>query len=198
MAEEWISLRQFAKRRHVSLAAVQKAIKDQRVTAIKRAGDQPDGRIIGIEFHQAMAQWAENTDPEAGLRSGALPASAPVVGELPLQPAGAAAPIEPGKDNKKDYLAARTSREEVSLELDRMRLAKEAGALVSRDDLLQVMGRRYRGMRDQFLSIPDRIADLVAVETDPSRVRTMLQTEIDKVLHELANEAAATAAGGAG
>jgi len=67
MSEEWVSLREFSRRRGVRLAAVQKAIASGRVTAIRR-GDT--GRLKEIEFVQASAQWDANTDPAEAAKNG--------------------------------------------------------------------------------------------------------------------------------
>jgi len=68
-AEEWISLREFARRREVSLAAVQKAIESGRVRAVTRDGN---GRLTSIEFCAAMREWNGNTDPAQAARSGKI------------------------------------------------------------------------------------------------------------------------------
>jgi len=68
-AEEWISLREFARRREVSLAAVQKAIESGRVRAVTRDGN---GRLTSIEFVRAMREWNGNTDPAQAARSGKI------------------------------------------------------------------------------------------------------------------------------
>jgi len=67
MSEEWISLRAFARRRGVRLAAVQKAIESGRVTSVRR---NEKGRLKAIEFVQASAQWDANTDPAEAAKNG--------------------------------------------------------------------------------------------------------------------------------
>ena len=82
MVEEWVSLREFARRRGVSLQAVQKAIASGRVTAVRRADAGPEGqpgRILGIEVNAATQQWNRNTDPTEAAKSGkVIPAPAAV------------------------------------------------------------------------------------------------------------------------
>ncbi len=73
MVEEWVSLREFARRRGVSLQAVQKAIASGRVTSVRRADAGPEGqpgRILGIEVNAATQQWNRNTDPTEAAKSG--------------------------------------------------------------------------------------------------------------------------------
>lgn len=73
MVEEWVSLREFGRRREVSLQAVQKAIASGRVTAVRRAEPGPEGqpgRILAIEVNAATQQWNRNTDPTEAAKSG--------------------------------------------------------------------------------------------------------------------------------
>jgi len=73
VVEEWVSLREFARRRGVSLQAVQKAIASGRVTAVRRApagAEGQPGRITAIEVCLATAQWNRNTDPAEAAKSG--------------------------------------------------------------------------------------------------------------------------------
>jgi hypothetical protein len=86
VVEEWVSLREFARRRGVSLQAVQKAIASGRVTAVRRADSGPDGqpgRITGIEVNQATAQWNRNTDPNEAAKSGKV-IPAPAAAQAPI------------------------------------------------------------------------------------------------------------------
>src|SRR4051812_5004703 len=86
--EEWISLREFSRRREVSLGAVQKAIASGRVTAVKR---HASGALDAIEYHAATQQWNTNTDVDQAMRAGApiLVTSNPPAG-LPLEQTSAA------------------------------------------------------------------------------------------------------------
>ncbi len=97
MVEEWVSLREFARRRGVSLQAVQKAIASGRVTAVRRADSGADGqpgRITGIEVNQAAAQWNRNTDPNEAAKSGkVIPAPDVAQDACGLQTAAEASPI---------------------------------------------------------------------------------------------------------
>jgi hypothetical protein len=204
---EWISLREFARRREVRLSAVQKAIESGRISAaaVKRDGS----RIVGIEFHQATADWNANTDPEQAARSGTVlgvPAGAMVAPVVP-------APVEqldlaadklddvpapaPSDKDPHGYYAARAKREHNQAELAELELLAQLGKLVSVDEMRQVATRRYRTLRDKVLNIPDRIAAILAAEKDPARVHAALTTELKRVLHELSDDAHAEAAEGA-
>lgn len=203
-AENWVSLREFARKREVSLKAVQKAIETGRVTAVKR---DDNGRLTGIEMHAATAQWNRNTDPDQAGRAGQAPTIAKP-GELPLEPPAAAANVTSAPSNEDaspaaaassddastSYLASRARRSEIEAKTSELEYAKALGQLVSSADLRTVNGRRYRALRDMLLNIPDRIATVVAAERDPARVHAAMTAEIKRVLNELSDDAAAEVA----
>jgi hypothetical protein len=88
-AEEWISLREFARRRGVDLRAVQKAIESGRVTAVRR---DERGRLVGIEVAAATMQWDMNTDPVEAAKSGKILGQVNGVGAQPMSGMSAIAP----------------------------------------------------------------------------------------------------------
>jgi len=59
--------------------------------------------------------------------------------------------------------------------------------LVSRDEMQVAAFNRYRTFRDGMLNIPDRLAAVLAAETDPRRVHELLSTEIRKALTEFSD-----------
>lgn len=64
-----MTLRAYANRRNVRLAAVQKAIASGRVKGDALRKDAR-GRNVAIEAHRANKQWRENTDPVEAAKSG--------------------------------------------------------------------------------------------------------------------------------
>ena len=66
---DWISLREYSRRRNVTLGAVQKAIASGRVTAVRR---DDKGRLVAIDAELATQQWSTNTDPDLALRTGTV------------------------------------------------------------------------------------------------------------------------------
>ena len=203
--EEWISLREFARRRSVALSAVQKAIDTGRVTAVRR-DDQ--GRLKKIEVHRATHEWNAKTDPVQAARSGQLLQApiAPEAPELPLgqQDASSAAPPSGGKNDAGEapggqhdsYYAARAKREEYAAKEAELKYLQTIGSLVSAEEVRANTSRRYRALRDAFMAIADQEAAILAAEKDPIKVRERLTRAFKKVLHELADTARAEAAGG--
>jgi len=219
MAEDWVSLREFGRRHALSLAAVQKAIETERITAVKRGHG---GRLSGVEANAAWLQYNANTDPAEAAKNGktldegippaengapGMPGQgvAPALGperELGLpeakeppagQPAGGTAVTS--KDPH-GYQAARAERERLEVQQRNLDLAKAIGLVISTEEQRRVSARRYRAIRDQLLNIPDRICAALAAERDPAQVHALLTTELKQVLHELSNDASAEVARG--
>lgn len=202
--EEWISLREFSRRRDVRLSAVQKAIETERVTAVRR---DARGRLVAIEYHAATLQWNANTDPTQAERSGTQSVQAPpastATGELALVfdslvATGGEERGEKARDsqaapaNDKDphgYLESRAKTERFKSAQAELDYLKAIGLLVSRADEAKVKERRYRAMRDKLLGIADREAAVLAAERDPIQVHAILTKAIKQVLHELSDEA---------
>jgi len=205
-AEQWVSLRAYARHRGVALSAVQKAIASGRVTAVKKDGT----RIVGIDLVAADGQWLENTDPDQAARTKGLPESslpaAPLTLQAPPGPAPAAAapgsdePVQAAVESKgKDfgYLEERAKREKFAAAQAELDYLKAIGQLVPTAELRAVTAQRYRAIRDKILGIADRLASILAAEKDPARVHAALTKEIKQVLHELSDDARAEAARGA-
>ena len=207
--EEWVSLREFSRRRGVALAAVQKAIDSGRVTAVLR---DANGRLKGIEVNQATAQWDAKTYPVQAARTGqvlGVPAS-PVAPELPLAAphAPAAPPGAPAaaddQDDPEGYYQHRAKREKYAAEKAELEYLQAVGELVPAREIREVAVRRYRAIRDKVLNIPDRLSAVLVGEArsgDPTtveaRVHAAMTKELKRVLHELSDAAGAEAALGA-
>jgi len=198
--EDWISLREFARRREVSLGAVQKAIASGRVTSVKR---EDNGRITAIAYHAATREWNGNTDIDQAARAGApiLPPSMPTAQPSLLAPLAAdpeppaAPPVTPANDQDARYLNARAHKQEFEAKQAELDYLKALGLVVATEDLQRVSSARYASVRDKLLNIPDRMATVLAAEREPARVHAALTGEIKRVLNELADDAEREAAG---
>ena len=139
MPEEWISLREFARRRGVALSAVQKAIETGRVTAVRR---DSAGRLEAIEHQRASEEWNANTDPVQAARTGKVletpSAPAPTLAvqatrelaEPESQNADASDPIAVSDKDPHGYYKARAEREQHQAKLAELELLQELGRLV--------------------------------------------------------------------
>lgn len=202
MADELMGRNEYARHRGVTPNAVAKAEEDGRIAAAVKRGSEPERAFIGIDWRLADELWAKATDPAQALRSGTVLAAPG--GNAPS--ANESAPAEEKKDEPaaqaaatpKDhgYYEARATREKYQAKQAELDYLQAIGKLVPADELREASTRRYRAMRDKLLSIPDRVAAILAAEKDPARVHAALQAEIKAVLHELSDDARAEIARG--
>ena len=78
----------------------------------------------------------------------------------------------------------------IKSEVERARLLEikarvEAGKYVDADEVKVAAFNRARVVRDALLNIPDRLAGVIAAESDAQKVHAMLATEIRQALEEL-------------
>jgi len=86
-----------------------------------------------------------------------------------------------------EYSKARAVRESYLARLEKIDFEERTEKLVSRDEMQVAAFNRYRTFRDGMLNIPDRLAAVLAAESDPSRVHELLSTEIRKALTEFSD-----------
>ena len=154
-----VSLRKYAEHRRVSHTAVQKAIKQGRIKTT------PDGKI---DVEQADREWDRNTSPVNA------PKRAPRGGG--------------GAAGGPTYAQSRAVRELYLARLAKIEFEERAGKLVSRDQVTVAAFTKARTVRDNLLNIPDRVAAVLAAETDPVRTHQILTDEIRKALIELSGD----------
>jgi hypothetical protein len=204
---DWISLREFARRRDVTLQAVQKAIATNRITAAAVRRDDT-GRLRAIDADQAAIDWHRNTDPELALRSGTVippPASvvmaSPDVGapvfagappdaprQLALSTPDAPADRAPLEDDSYRRDRAENERlKKVNAELD---LAERLKLLVPVAAVRRAAFESSREIHDTLIRLPDRLAPLLAAEVDPVKIHALMTHEIRGALNALAERAA--------
>jgi hypothetical protein len=171
-----VSLRAYAKHRGVSLRAVQKAIQSGRIRTTS------DGKV---DVEQADGDWQRNTGPRprAGIASSSppprhVPMAAP---DPPRQEVGGAGPL--------DYARARAVRENYLARLAKIDFEERSGKLVSRDEVQVAAFNKFRTFRDGMLNVSDRVAAMLAAESDPAKVHAILTAEIRKALLEFADGA---------
>jgi len=169
-----VSLRAYAKHRGVTLKAVQKAIQSGRIRTTS------DGKI---DVDQADADWVRNTGPRQATiaTSSPAPRRAQTPAETPRPEPAAAGPL--------DYARARAVRENYLARLAKIEFEERSGKLVNRDEVQVAAFNKFRTFRDGMLNIPDRVAAVLAAESDPARVHEILATEIRKALLEFADGA---------
>src|SRR5579859_4787593 len=168
---EPMSLRAYARHRGVSLRAVQKALASGRINA------REDGRL---DAEVSDANWARNTAPRP------QPSSTPAAAR-PAKPAAAhqsahhhadtqrREPTEPLKvESGLEYSKARAVRETYMARLAKIDFEVRTEKLVSADEVRVASFTRFRQFRDGMLNIPDRLAAVLAAETNPRQVHELL------------------------
>ena len=153
-----VSIRKYAQHRGVSHTAVQKAIKQGRIQLTSE-------RRIDIE--QADRDWQRNTSPM----------NAPPV----------SATIE-GSGGGSTYAQSRAVRELYLARLAKIEYEERLNKLVNRDEVKVAAFSMARTIRDSLLNIPDRIAAMLAAESDPTRVHYILTEELRRTLLELTGD----------
>ena len=152
--------RAYAQHRGMSLPAVQKAIASGRISTL------PNGTI---DSEVADEEWKRNTRTRATM---AAEREANEEGDA----FGAA-----------QYSKARAIREHYQARLAKLEYEQKVGSLVSRDEVKIAAFNTLRQFRDAILNIPDRLAAMLAAETDAAKCYEILATEIRKSLNDFAD-----------
>jgi hypothetical protein len=179
---ELLSQRGYAKHRKCTLSAVQKAIDTKRISTVPDA----KGRLW-IDPVVADIQWAQNTNPlqqeRASLaqfeRTQALLAGA---SQLPL------AGEKPGVQTSV-LSEEKAETENVRRQLLEIQLAQKRGELVRADDISRALANKLKAAQEHLNTVADRLAPILAAETDVSKVDEMLRSEIRRAMTQIALEA---------
>jgi hypothetical protein len=196
---EPVSLRAYARHRGVSLRAVQKAIQAGRIERT------PTGKI---DVQTADTQWDRRTAPRPLIAKRSGPpanlqkqraVSAVDQGGQPLEPNRIPNTVaEPRKEPPRgdlpgasagDYSRARAVRENYLAHMSKLDFEERSGKLIRRDEVQVAAFNRFRTFRDGMLNLPDRLAAVLAAESDSAKVHDILATEIRKALLEFADDA---------
>ncbi len=216
---DWVSLREFARRRGVTLRAVQVAIGSRRVTAVRR---NDGGRLVAIDADEATRQWNANTDPELALRTGtvvpppdekpkrsdgATGGSAAPAGSGQLEFVGAAASLPEAQNSEDDdepspqrgadsdsFHRDRAENERIKRINGELDLAERLKTLGKVDEFRRAGLEAAMQTQDALMRLPERLAPLLAAETDPVRCHALLAREIRHVLDGLAERSRQLAA----
>lgn len=196
---ELIGIREAARRLGVSDTAVHKAIKAGRVNL---AEPTPTGRPR-VAWPLVQEQWNANTD--AGRRTHAGPKKAPPAPPPPVMAAepapppppapapapepAAPAPEPPRQPTGPSYAASRALREAYQARLAKLEFEERSGKLVDAAEVKSRAFRLARSARDSLMTMPDRLAPILASSTDVQEVHRLLLEDIERTCQRLADEA---------
>ena len=137
-------------------------------------------KVDPAQADAALAAVREPARPERRARPKAETAPKPIVpaAELPSLPQGGDLPTL--------LLKTRIKSEVEKAKLLEIKARVEAGKYVDADEVKVAAFNKARVVRDALMNIPERLAAVLAAETDASRVHAMLTSEIRAALEDLA------------
>ena len=175
---ELISQREYARRRGISHTAVQQAITSGRISTV--AGK--------IDPTTADRQWLQNTDqskPRNRISGQPRYRRAPGAPPRPMR-FFSAAETEGHDETALGYARARAARGLYLAQLAKLELDAKRSALVRSDEVRLAAFNMAREARALLLSLPQRVAAVVAAAADPAEVQRVLDEEIEAICAEMA------------
>ena len=131
-----------------------------------------------VDTDQADTALAAVREPVRPERRGEAPAAAPDVPALPRS----------GGDLPTLLLKTRIKSEVERAKLLEIKAKVETGKYVDADDVKVAAFNKARVVRDALLNIPERLAAVLAAESDKQRVHGMMTSEIRAALEELSGD----------
>ena len=89
--------------------------------------------------------------------------------------------------NYKSYQGARTARENIKLRQDVIDLKKAQGELIPVDQVKREADQVGRTLKDQLMSLKDRVSALVAPVTDEFEVKQIIGKEVEYTLRAISS-----------
>lgn len=164
--------------------------------SLEALGATADPSKVGVRERWA-AYRAEHGQP-SGQGGTTVPTAAPAPAEPSAQrqlldepaAAAAAAPAAPAPSPaRSDYQDARTRREQAEAEMAHIELMKARGQVLELEPTLRAITEAHLAVRAELLGMADRIAPLVAVETNPRRVWELINGEAELLCQRMQSAA---------
>lgn len=167
-----LSIRGYAAHRGCSKSAVMKAIQDGRITR------EADGRI---DPAKADSQWKRNSDP---IQVEAQNTRRPHEQDKPTAKPKREAAADNSSSEGLTYIQSRAIRELYVARLRKLEYEEKASRLVPVEKITVRWFNLARQLRDQLMTVPNRIDAIVAAEGDRFKVNQIIAEEITRVLEE--------------
>lgn len=133
-----------------------------------------DGRLwVVVDPQELDRQVAAAKAPDRGGRDGG-----PAIDQALLQQQNRAAAIP-------SFAQSRAIREAYAARLTRLEYDQRSAKLVDKNELKMKLAKLHMAVRDSLRTIPDRVAPIVAAETDQTKIHAMLLKEIGQALEGL-------------
>ncbi len=166
-----MNLLQYAEDRKVEYTQLSKWAGQGRFTsdALRKEGR----RWMVADAQELDRQVAAAKAPDRGGRGGA-----PAIDQALVQQQNQAAAIPA-------FAQSRAIREAYAARLTRLEFDQRSGRLVDKAELKMKLAKLHMAVRDSLRTIPDRVAPIVAAETDQAKIHAMLLKEIGQALEGL-------------
>ena len=105
------------------------------------------------------------------------------IAQMPSRPASDSLPQAGGAS----FGQARTIEMVFRAKLRRLEFETKQGRLIEAEAVRKTVADAVRAMRDGILGLPDRLATVLAAESDAKKVHVTLKTELSRELEALAN-----------
>jgi hypothetical protein len=172
--------------------------------AVRKAVDRGHISVFGpdklVDQVLADTQWERNTRVRASADTPAIGNTVPDLvdaagvepGPAATTPAPADLPAGPGEQLHTDpgYQLSRSRQAAADARTSEIKLAELEGSLVRIDQVKAQLAAMLAPVREGLLQIPARLAPLLAPQSDPGRIQTLLEVEIHQVLAPLSRASA--------
>ncbi|MBY0237878.1 MAG: hypothetical protein K2X55_01040 [Burkholderiaceae bacterium] len=178
--------REYARHRGVTLGAVQKAIREGRISATEEKK---------IDSVAADRDWGINTDSSRVAVNALAQRAQPMQLEIPAVAPGGARESDDDAEAKagsdcvagtdrvaNEYREHRSTRERYQALQQQLAYERDVGQLINVDEAKRIVYTSFRALRDAVMNVPARTKDLLAVESDPLACELLLERELAAAL----------------
>lgn len=182
-----MGMREYARHRGVTLGAVQKAIKADRISV-------DDNKKIDSD--RADSDWDRNTDASRlAMTTSTIQPALPLVNaaqqsqrtlpvdndldDLDEDEAGGKGNADP---NLTEYRAHRATRERYQALKQQLDYEQQIGSLIDVNEAKRIVSTSFRALRDSVLNVAPRIKDELAAISDPAMIEQILDRELGAAL----------------
>ncbi len=182
---EWVSLREYARRKGVSDTAIRKSIKAGKISLALRTNPK-NGRP---EINPAIAddEWSRNHNPmqERTTRSGVPNASihGGQANEAPASASGAYSQV-----GEQTLAAAKRATAVYKAKMSELEYKQKAGQLIDAEKVRRSLYEFGAQVRERVLKVPDLVVDRVLATKTRNEAHIMLMTELNSALESLTSE----------
>ena len=141
-----VSLREYGRRRGVTLGAVQGAIANGRIEPAVRRDE--NGRPVGVDPELADSLWQTATDPAQAARR------------------------DKRKTDGEDYYTARSRREQLAADLAELELAQRLGHLVPASEAAAAFADVFRQVREGLIELFEQADALLSTSAQNAQIRS--------------------------